>query len=434
MKPTWSAFHRSTHDNVGSVTASPVKRRTSCRLCESKDVEIAFSLAATPPANAFVPPSQQSLAQPSFPLDVVFCRNCAHVQLADVVDPKILFENYVYVSGTSPTFVRHFEGYADALVQQTGLNKDALVVDIGSNDGTLLRAFQQRHGARVLGVDPARAIAEAAIQSGIETWAAFFSPEVADKIVAQYGRASIVTANNVFAHIDDLGGVLNGVSTLLASDGIFSFEVSYLVDVVEKTLFDTIYHEHLSYHSVIALIPFLERHGLELIEAVRVGSHGGSLRAIVQFKGGPKPVGDSVARAVAQERAMGLDTVAPLHRLKSDIDELGRELRALLQKVQTEGKTVAGFGAPAKATTLMYQFGLDARDLRYIIDDSPLKQGLLSPGLHVPVISRQEAASQWPDYLLVLAWNFADAIIANNSDFQKSGGRFIVPVPELKVV
>ncbi len=242
-----------------------VRRRTTCRLCGSANVALAFSLAPTPPANAFVPGDQTAAQQERFPLDVFFCRDCTHVQLLDVVDPRLLFEHYVYVSGTSPSFVRHFEEYSDYVAGLAGLPNGALVVDIGSNDGTLLRAFRERHGARVLGIDPARNLAEAATKAGIETLPEFFSASLAGKLAAERGKAAVITANNVFAHVDDLGGVVDGVRSLLAPDGVFVFEVSYLLDVVGDILFDTIYHEHLAYHAVRSADSVLRapRHGAD---------------------------------------------------------------------------------------------------------------------------------------------------------------------------
>ena len=239
-------------------------RRETCRLCGSRDVTLVFGLEPTPPANAFVSESELDREQERFPLDVFFCESCGHVQLLDVVDPRVLFENYVYVSGTSPVFVKHFEDYAADVVARFAPPQDKLVLDIGSNDGTLLSFFKAA-GYPVLGVDPAKDIAASATAKGIETKADFFSPAFAQAVRAERGPAAVITANNVFAHIDDLGGVADGVRTLLADDGVFVFEVSYLVDVFEKTLFDTIYHEHLAYHSVRPLIPFFDAAlGMEL--------------------------------------------------------------------------------------------------------------------------------------------------------------------------
>jgi SAM-dependent methyltransferase len=354
--------------------------------------------------------------------------------LLDVVDPRILFSHYVYVSGTSPSFVRHFEKYAADVAGLVGTLNNRLVVDIGSNDGTLLRAFQEHHGARALGIDPAVNLAEAATASGIETIGAFFTPALANRIASERGRAKVITANNVFAHIDDLGAVADGVRSLLAPEGIFVFEVSYLLDVIKKVLFDTIYHEHLAYHTVRPLIPFLKAHGLELVEVVRVPSHGGSFRAIVQPMAGPRDYGRSIDELLRLEKQAGLDQFATYVEFADRIQALGAELGKLLASLKAQGKRIAGYGAPAKATTLMYHFALNPKILDYIVDDSPLKQGTFTPGLHVPVVPAEEIERSKPDYLLILAWNFAEPIMSKNKRFLSDGGHFIVPVPEVTVV
>ena len=408
-------------------------RRADCRLCGSTRVSQVLSLEPTPPANAFVPAAMLEQPQQCFPLDIFFCQDCSHVQMLDVVDPCELFENYVYVSGTSPVFVKHFENYAADIRASFAPPARSLVVDIGSNDGTLLGFFGAA-GHRVLGIDPARDIARIATEAGIETLCGFFTRDLADTIRAGYGPAAVVTANNVFAHVDDLGDVARGVRDLLAPEGVFVFEVSYLVDVFENTLFDTIYHEHLAYHSVKPLIGFLARNGLELIEAFRVGSHGGSLRAVAQLQGGPRPVGGSVGAALAEEARLGLDKAETFHAFAHHIDALKAELAILLKRLKADGRRFAGFGAPAKATTLMYHFGLGADVIDYIVDDSPLKQGLYTPGLHIPVVSSSAIAERAPDYLLILAWNFAPSIIARHTTFRQGGGHFILPLPRVEVV
>lgn len=392
-----------------------------------------LSLAPTPPANAFVARAAVDEEQPRLPLDLWFCRGCGHVQLLDVVDPCELFSDYVYESGTSPVFVSHFEDYAAEVHQRLGLQAGDLVVDVGSNDGTLLRAFA-RLGLRVLGVDPAENLARRATESGIETLHAFFGPELAARVRERYGAARAVTANNVFAHSDDLGGVLEGVRTLLAPDGAFVFEVSYLLDVIEKLLFDTIYHEHVSYHSVQALVPFLDRHGLSLVDVKRIDTHGGSLRGYARPAGTPGQVSPSVAELVEAERRAGLDRPETFRAFGSRVDRLGQELRGLLTELRSEGHTVAGFGAPAKATTLMHHFGLGPELVDFVVDDSPLKQGLYTPGFHLPVLPTSAIYERRPDYLLVLAWNFAPSIMANHRRFSEGGGHFIVPLPSLHVV
>ncbi len=413
------------------MTATPCRRRDTCRLCGGADLTLVVTLTPTPPANAFVDEAQKGQPQACFPLDVFFCEACAHVQLLDVVDPAILFENYVYVSGTSPSFVKHFDDYAAALTDRFGPVAGSLSVDIGSNDGTLLAAFQKR-GLRGLGVDPARDIAAKATEAGIKTIAGFFSPDLAKEIVGSHSTAAIVTANNVFAHADGLKGIVEGVRTLLAPDGVFAFEVSYLADVVTDTLFDTIYHEHLAYHSVKPLETLFASHGMRLFSVERVASHGGSIRGLAGLTDGPHQDDGSVAGLIAAERVAGLDRAETFKDFGADIDALGRQLKMLIKEIKAGGKTIVGFGAPAKATTLMYHFGIGANDIDCIVDDSPLKQGLYSPGLHIPVVASEALYERRPDYVLILAWNFARAIIDKHSAFLDGGGRFIVPLPELK--
>ena len=407
-------------------------RRSSCRLCGAKDLSLVLKLRPTPPANAFVRREQLEEVQECFPLDLFFCEDCAHLQLLDVVDPRLLFENYVYVSGTSPVFQRHFQEYANYVIQHFAPPAGSLVVDIGSNDGTLLRFFKEA-GYLALGIDPAQNIAHAAAQTGIETICDFFTPQLAHSIRQEHGAVSVVTANNVFAHIDDLSGVVEGVRRLLAPHGIFIFEVSYLGDVYEKTLFDTIYHEHLAYHSVKPLASFLASNGMELVDALRVDSHGGSLRGVAQLQGGPKKTGASVAEMIRFEEELGLDQAETFRVFAQHIEERKQELIQFLGRLKSEGKRIAGFGAPAKATPLMYHFGIGPEIIDFIVDDSPLKQGMFTPGMHIPVLPSQAIYDEKPDYVVLLAWNFAESIMAKHTRYRDGGGRFIIPLPKVEV-
>jgi len=394
---------------------------------------LVLALTPTPPANAFVPADALDEPQPTYPLDVFFCEGCGHVQLLDVVDPHALFDHYVYVSGTSPLFVRHFEDYAADLLARYRVRSESLIIDIGSNDGTLLKAFKDAD-MRVQGIDPAVDIAREAVAAGIPTFPGFFTPAVAERMEEERGRAAIITANNVFAHIDDLAAIVEGVRILLARDGVFVFEVSYLVDVYEKTLFDTVYHEHLDYHTVAPLQRFFAAHGMELIRAERIDTHGGSLRATVQRAGGPHPADTSVADAIAAEQELGLDRADTLKGFAARIDGVRDELGAMLAELKSTEKSIAGFGAPAKATTLMHHFGIGPEVVDFIVDDSPWKQGLYTPGLHIPVVPADVLYERRPDAVVVLAWNFADAIIDKHSAYRDGGGRFIVPLPQPRMV
>ncbi len=393
-----------------------------------------LSLGETALANEFVEAAQRGQPQDRFPLTVHLCRGCGHAQLLDIVDPVRLFRDYVYVSSTSPVFVEHFRRYAAAMQDRLRLAPGAQVVDIGSNDGVLLRQFKQL-GLEVLGIDPARAIAQEATRQGIQTLPEFFSPELAQRLRAQGWRPSLICANNVFAHADDLHGITEGVAHLLAPDGVFVFEVSYLLDVVDKGLFDTIYHEHVSYHSVKPLVAFFARHGLELIDASRVDSHGGSLRGMAQRVGGPRRREARVQELTELEASRGLQGPEAFGRFAARLDALKRELGDLVRGLKAQGKRLAGFGAPAKATTLMSFFELGPELIDYLMDDSPLKQGLFTPGSHIPVVasSALDDPARRPDYALILAWNFADSIIQRHRRFVEAGGHFIVPLPQLEV-
>ncbi len=408
-------------------------RRETCRLCSGRDLQRVMSLTPTPPANAFVSAEHRDTPQPVFPLDLFFCHECTHVQLLDVVNPDYLFAHYVYVSGTSAGFVEHFRRYAEAMMRDYLPAPPALVVDIGSNDGTFLRNFVRR-GYRVLGVDPARQIARSATKAGIPTREEFFAPDVAGRIREQFGPASLVSANNVFAHADDLHAILRGVTELLSPDGIFVFEVSYLADVIEHTLFDTIYHEHLAYHAVWPLVSFFHGHGLELIRVERIDTHGGSIRCVAQRPGGPRSPDGSVDAAIEDERRLVLDRPDTIIEFSRRVDALRRTFLALMEDLKARRYSFAGFGAPAKATTLMYHFGIGADTVEFIVDDNPLKQDLFTPGLHIPVLPASALYRRRPDEVIVLAWNFASSILEAHKGFHESGGHFIIPLPVLRRV
>ena len=401
-----------------------------CRLCEHTDLSLVLELKPTPPANQFT--STPGVEQPLIPLDLVRCNNCQHIQLRHVVSPEVLFKDYVYVSGTSAVFRQHFRDYANDIVNSFDLTGNDLVVDIGSNDGTLLGYFKEKN-IKILGIDPAKDIAEQANAKGIETINDFFSEDLAKQITSKYGYAKVIAANNAFAHIDDIQSVIRGVKCLLSDNGIFVFEVSYLLDVVKNNLFDTIYHEHLDYHAVSPLKKFFERHGLRFFKATRVGTHGGSLRGFVCHSDSNIPDEDSVEMLMQIESEEKIFLDETYKSISERISSIGARLRRDLLEAKKNGLKVAGFGAPAKATTLMYHFEISPDLVDYIVDDSPWKQGLYTPGLHIPVVDSSVLYKSPPDYIVVLAWNFAKPIISKHSELMKEGSKFIVPLPELVV-
>jgi hypothetical protein len=405
--------------------------KLNCRLCGSNELEKILSLEPTPPANSFVEKTKINQQQLLIPLDLQFCRSCFHVQLLQVVNPEELFTDYLYVSGTSKTFLNHFVNYVKDI--EPWVDTKGLVIDIGSNDGSLLNFFQENQW-KVLGIDPAKNLCQLANQNNIETINDFFTKQLASEIKIKYGIAKIITANNVFAHVDNLVGILDGLKLLMDDNTIFVFEVSYLLDVINEVLFDTIYHEHLSYHSVKPLDDFFKKHDMKLINIKKVSSHGGSIRGIVQKVSGVKKTDNTVKQFINDESNFGLYKVNTYKFFEKSIKKLKFDLMFILNNHKKNNKKIFVYGAPAKATTLMYYFGLDSKIIDFIIDDNPLKQNMLSPGLHVPVVSSDVIEKDKPDIIVILAWNFADSIIKINKNFINSGGTFIVPLPEIREI
>jgi len=403
-------------------------------MCLSDQLQRVVTLTPTPPGNNFLRADALDQPEPSYPLELYFCHSCHHVQLGHVVDPTILYQNdYLYVSGTSSRFVDHLRTYASDMIERFGLSPRSLVADIGSNDGTCLRFFQDR-GMRVLGVDPATQIAARATEAGIETIGEFFSFDLAVRLREQYGPADFITSHNACAHIDHLDQVIRGVHHWLADDGVFILEVGYLLDVYENTWFDTIYHEHLDYHSVSPFSRLLDRVGMKAIGVQRVSPQGGSIRVFAQRANGSRQPDGSFETLVERERQAGLDRPDTFVEFGRRIDEVGTRLRTLVQGLRASGKSIAGYGAATKATTLLSHFRIGRDELDFIVDDNPLKQGLFSPAAHIPVVGPAALAKQPPDYLLILAWNFAESIMEAQRSFSAHGGKFILPMPEARIV
>jgi len=404
--------------------------KTNCRLCEKTSLMKIMTFPDTPAGDKFVKKEQLNTPDERFPMSLQFCTNCGHLQLGDVVNPEILYFDYLYETKVSLGLVEHFGNYAKTVLKLTQSPKGSLVIDMGCNDGTLLQAFKD-NGMKVLGVEPAKELALKNTQSGIETLPTFFSAELAKKIKVERGKASIITANNVFANIDDLKDVINGVRELLTADGVFVMETGYAVDTIRNNVIDNIYHEHVSYFSVRPLKAFYEKNGLELIHVDYVDTKGGSIRTYTQLKGGPKKVSPVVAEMIKKEEELGFDKPAMYQKFARDMDairdELGRQVDAAIK----QGKKVAGFGASCGVTTLLYYYGLGDK-LQFLVDDNKTKQGLYSPGHHLPVLPSSALMEKKPDVTVLFPWRYADIIMGKQQSYLKNGGKFIVPLPELK--
>jgi hypothetical protein len=403
-------------------------RADRCLMCHSRDIRLVMPMAKTAIGNDYFPKLQP---QETFSLSLFLCGECGNVQIEDIVSPDLLFRSYTYSTKSSLGLVEHFRHYAAEIAKHSGAAPGALVIDIGSNDGSLLKAFKAL-GYKVLGVDPAVEIARRATSEGVETIPDFFTSEKARSILQRFGQAAVMTANNVFAHSDKLPDMADGIRMLLHSDGIFTFEVSYLLDVVQKMLFDTVYHEHLCYHSIRSLQFFFKQHGLELINVDRIGTKGGSLRGTVQRADGPRPVSPVIEQMIEWERLTRLHEPQTYAAYGKKIDEAKESFVALLDRLKAEGKTIAGYGASPTVTTLLYQFDLDKR-LDFLVDDNPVKQNTFSPGQHIPVYPSEALHSREADAVAILAWNYAQPIMAKHQAFAEKGGRFIVPLPLLQV-
>lgn len=409
-----------------------VSRRTRCRLCDGTRLERVVPLAPTPVAEKYVARDQLDDPTPSYPLDLHLCLDCGHVQLLDVVDPAYLFDNYTYQSGNTKPLVQHFDEVAETTVARYGIRPGDLVVDIGSNDGSLLRAFQKR-GAQVLGVDPARDIARRATESGIPTLPEFLGPALARRIRNEHGPARVVCAFNVYAHADDLAGMTDSIRELLAPDGVFVCEFSYLLDILDRMLLGTIFHEHLSHHAFRPLDAFLRRHGLQSIDVQRNGIQGGSVVATSQRLDGPHPVSPSVAALLDLERERGLDRPETLRRFSDNLLDLKRRVDRLVADLRARGQRLWGYGAARSGTTLIAQMNL-GKVIESIVDDGPDKQNKFSPGDHIPIRPSADLLAVQPEYVIVLAWIHAERIIQNNRAYLERGGKFVVCFPELRIV
>jgi len=410
----------------------PFFKRNTCRLCHDNDLEHVLAFPATPVGDEYVGAERVDDIQNIYPLDLYFCNSCGLLQLLDVVAPEIIYGEYMYQTSISLGLPEHFQKNADEMLHRINPPPGALVVDIGSNDGTFLRAIQNR-GMRVLGIEPAREMAQKVTDSGIETLATFFSSELARQIKKDYGESAIITANNVMANIDDLADFAEGIRELLAPDGVFLFETGYVVDLIQNSVIDNIYHEHLCYFRVKPLVNLFNNHGLEVIEVEHISTKGGSLRGTIQMANGPRTVSSSVSEQIALETRLGYDNAEIYQGFASRMDMVKKELLARLHDLKTQGKTIAGYGASVGVTTLLYYYEL-GDILTYLFDDNPSKHHLFSPGHHIPVLPSHEIHDKKPDYIVVLAWRYATPIMQKHQQYQEQDGHFILPLPEVKVI
>lgn len=405
------------------------RRITNCRMCESANLYEFLDLGFIPPADRIL--SKGDLKKPEifFPLKVAQCLDCGLTQLTYAANPEILYgERYLYESSITKTGREHFWGMADSICKKFNLNPNSLVVDIGSNVGVLLDGFK-KNGMNVLGIDPAPKIAKIANENGIETWQEFINSKIAEDIVSKKGKAKIITGTNVFAHIDNKKELMESIKIMLDEEGVFIIEVPYLIDLIEKMEYDTIYMDHLEYISVKPLVKFFKKFGMDVFDVEKYDIHGTSIRVFV-CREGKRKIEENVKKFLDLEEKKGVYKKEILDNFANKIKNHKKEFIELLIELKKQGKKVIGISSPAKGNTLLNYCKIDNNLIDYITEKSLIKIGNYTPGMHIPIVNENKILEDKPDYGIIFAWNFANEIIKNNKEYSKLGGKFIIPITE----
>jgi SAM-dependent methyltransferase len=404
-----------------------------CRACNEKIKHLFVSLGSSPLANVYLTQNQLHREEHFYPLDVYLCHRCFLVQLPEFESPETIFDGYAYFSSYSDTWLNHAQDYVINMIDRFGIDKEHFVVEIGSNDGYLLKFFAEE-AIPVLGIEPARTVAKAAQEKGIPTKTAFFGRQCAEQLSIEGRRADLLLGNNVLAHVPDLNGFVEGLRILLAPKGLITMEFPHLLRLMEGTQFDTIYHEHFSYFSFLTVEKLFSTHGLIIFDVDELKTHGGSLRIYARHDDdGTKPVMHSVHELRQVETDRGLADVGHYLDFAEKVKAVKRDLLDFLIRAKREGKSIVGYGAPAKGNTLLNYCGIRTDFIDYTVDRNPHKQQRFLPGSHIPIKSPEELPKTKPDYVLILPWNLADEITAQMSMIRNWGGKFVIPIPEPRV-
>ncbi len=406
--------------------------KTNCVLCESEDLQLLISFPKTPIANHLIPAPNKYPESKLYPLDLGICNGCGHIQLLTIISSTLLFQNYPYISVTNPEASNRLISLSTELNDIFSEKKEKFVIEIGSNDGFLLKNMKNL-GWQVLGIDPAENIAEIALKNGVETVIDFFSEENAIQILKNYRPADLIVANNVLAHSDSLNDIFRGINLLMHEESMLVMEFSYVADIFEKLLFDTIYHEHTSYHSVTSLIPFLAKNEMEIVRAVRISAHGGSLRLYIKKQGSNLNKDGSVANLVNHEKRIGLNKKENWKNFNLRINKKSQEIITLLAKLKSEGNDIVGYGVPAKFATLFHVLGLKPEFFDYLVDDNLLKHGCYGPGTSLLIKPVEELVNNKPDFVFLFSWNYREQITGKIFEHHLVSKGTITPLPELLV-
>jgi SAM-dependent methyltransferase len=422
-------------DKINTVRTDEVKKKT-CAFCGSQALADVIDFGDVAIAGAFLT-KEEIPRELKYPLKIVFCEDCYAVQVRDHIDPAVLFQKDFYFSSAIQTLRDHFTSYAAEVVNRFITNpKDSVVVELGSNDGVLLEPLASLGIGTVIGVDPATNIVESIKDDQLVLINDYFNVPVAKNIVKKYGKANLVMANNVFAHISDINGTTDAVLNVLADDGVFIFEVHYLGKIIEEMQYDFIYHEHIYYYSLIALENHLKRHGMVIFDIKPIPIHGGSIRYYAAKKDShhTKNISPQVDDLRKKEKALGYDKPETYKKFASDVAAKKHKLMTLIDELRAKGSSIAGYGASGRANTIIQYCGINSQHLDFMIDDAPAKLGLYTPGSHLLIRNNRALIEYKPDYIILFAWAFYEEIAAKSESYLKSGGRMIVPLPDVRVI
>ncbi len=410
-----------------------IKHRDDCRICKSKDLVKFLSFGRMPLAGRFIK-KEEIKNEKVYPLDVYFCRNCKEVQLLDVVSADTLFKDYRYLSSVTKTMSEHFRNYAKAMKERFKLDEKSLVVEFGSNDGVLQKPFKDL-GITAVGVEPAINVAKIAKERGFIVINDYFTTKVAERILKTYGKVDLICANNTFAHIDDMHEVMRAIKLLLKENSIFVFEVHYLVDLLNKYQYDFIYHQHLMYHSLMALSYLLKVFDMEIFDVKRVPIHLGSIRVYAKnIENDKEPVHGIVRELLELEKKMGLGQEGTFFKFASEVVAKRDKIIEIVKNLKAEGKRIIGYGASGRASVHLNFCKLGPKEIDYVVDMSPERQNRLIPGMHIPIIRPEILEKDSPDYAILFAYNYEKEVLRKEREFIKRGGKFIIPIPNVRIV
>jgi SAM-dependent methyltransferase len=406
---------------------------STCRFCATPLEHEFVNLGLSPISNAFIKPEDVGNTEPFYPLHAFVCSECFLVQLEEFESPDEIFSDYVYFSSYSDSWLAHARKFVEEASGRFSLNADSLVIEVASNDGYLLQYFKE-NDVPVLGIEPASNVADVAIAAGIDTIDEFFGVALAERLRDEGRTCDLLVGNNVLAHVPDINDFVAGLKIVLAETGVLSMEFPHLLKLIQETQFDTIYHEHFSYLSLLTVQEIFEHHGLIVFDVEELTTHGGSLRVFAHHPNGQQVTTNAVAKVLADEREAGLDTLKGYENFSLKVAKVKHDLLAFLDTAGKNNKTVVGYGAPAKGNTLLNFCGVGPDTIKYTVDRSPHKQGHLLPGTHIPVHTPEQIAETKPDYVLILPWNLQEEIVQQLGHMEEWGGKCVVPIPELRVL